>query len=161
MKKRNVITVALLGLGFSAYAQQTINASGTDALGSGGSIAYSIGQVYYTTNTNAVGTVAEGVQQPYEISIITTLEQASAANINLQAYPNPTTNFLTLNSTSALLNTQDLSFRLMDMNGKLIQYKRITNITETIAMENLPSATYVLKITSNNNEIKSFKIIKN
>jgi hypothetical protein len=36
----------------------------------------------------------------------------------------------------------------------------MVNSTETIGMENLPSGTYILKVVKNNEEVKTFKIIK-
>ncbi|MBV1889111.1 MAG: HYR domain-containing protein, partial [Proteobacteria bacterium] len=44
-------------------AQESINVSGGDATGTGGSSSYSVGQVFYTTNVGATGSVAQGVQQ--------------------------------------------------------------------------------------------------
>ena len=54
-----------------------------------------------------------------------------------------------------------LNFQLYDISGKLIESRKIISRTETIAMANLASATYFLKVTNNNNEVKTFKIIKN
>ena len=79
-------------------------------------------------------------------------------NISLQAYPNPTTDYLQLKVESEKL--QDLSYQLFDITGKLIASKKITSTTETIRMENLPSASYFLKVCNDKKEVKSFKIIK-
>ena len=49
-------------------AQEIPIASGAVATGIGGSSSYTVGQVVYTTNTGSNGSVAQGVQQPYEIS---------------------------------------------------------------------------------------------
>jgi hypothetical protein len=43
--------------------------AGGEATGSGGSVSYSVGQVVYTTNTGINGSVAQGVQQPYEFQM--------------------------------------------------------------------------------------------
>ena len=161
MKKNRKKTVALLLLGFGitvAQAQQATTASGGNASGSGGTVAYSVGQIVYTTNTGATGSVAQGVQQPYEISIVLGIDNHSI-NLELTAYPNPTTNYLTLNVGKAELST--MNFQLYDIGGKLIESRKIISSSETIAMENLPTATYFLKVTNNNNEVKTFKIIKN
>ena len=159
MKHKKVkLSVFLLGLGLTAQAQQATTATGGDASGSGGAVAYSVGQIVYTTNTGTTGSVAQGVQQPYEISIVLGIEDNSI-NLGLSAYPNPTTNFLTLNVGNAELST--LNFQLYDILGKLIESRKIISISETIAMENLPTATYFLKVSNNNNEVKTFKIIKN
>ena len=141
-----------------AQAQESANASGGDATGSGGTVAYSVGQVVYTTHTGSTGTVAQGVQQPYEISVVLGIEN-SLIDLDITAYPNPTTHFLTLNIGNALSET--LHFQLCDLGGKIIERRKITNRTETINMENLATATYLLKVSNANNEVKIFKIIKN
>jgi hypothetical protein len=160
MKHKKVkLSVLLLSLGLTAQAQQASTATGGDASGSGGTVAYSVGQIVYTTNTATTGSVAQGVQQPYEISIVLGIDN-HYINLGLSAYPNPTTNYLTLNLGNAELST--LNFELYDINGRLIESRKIISSTETIAMENLPTATYILKVTNNNKkEVKTFKIIKN
>ena len=159
MKHKKVkLSVLLLGLGLTAQAQQATTATGGNASGSGGTVAYSVGQIVYTTKTGTNGSVAQGVQQPYEISIVLGIDNHSI-KLELTAYPNPTTNFLTLNVGKAELS--GLNFELVDLTGKLIESRKIVNGTETIGMENLPTATYFLKVTNNNNEVKTFKIIKN
>ena len=57
-----VVTCCLLGFAKS-YGQQAFVASGGNAIGIGGSEAYSIGQVFYTTQTGTNGFVGQGVQQ--------------------------------------------------------------------------------------------------
>jgi hypothetical protein len=140
-------------------AQESINATGGNASGSGGSASYSVGQVVYATNTGANGSVAQGVQQPYEISVVTGLEEAKGINLSVSAYPNPTTDYLTLEVKDVeLLN---LHFQLYDMNGKLLQNEKITGNQTSIVMSNLLPATYFVKVIQGNKEVKTFKIIKN
>lgn len=159
MKNKKVkVCVLLLGLGLTAQAQQASTATGGNASGSGGTVAYSVGQIVYTTSTGISGSVAQGVQQAYEISTTLGIDNHSI-NLELTAYPNPTTNFLTLYIVNNELST--LSFQLLDLTGKLIENRKITSNSETIAMENLPTAIYFLKVVNNNKELKTFKIIKN
>lgn len=159
MKHKKVkLSVMFLVLGLTAQAQQATTATGGDASGSGGTVAYSVGQIVYTTNTGTTGSVAQGVQQAYEISIVLGIEDNSI-NLELSAYPNPTTDYLTLNVGNFELST--LNFQLFDISGKLVESRKIISSSETIAMENLPTATYFLKVSNNNKEVKTFKIIKN
>ena len=159
MKHKKIkLSVLLLGIGITAQAQQATTATGGNASGSGGTVAYSVGQIVYTTHTGATGSVAQGVQQPYEISIVLGIDNHST-NLGLSAYPNPTTNYLTLNVGNFELST--LNFQLYDISGKLIESRKIISSAEIIAMENLPSANYFLKVTNNNKEVKTFKLIKN
>ncbi|NBU81385.1 MAG: T9SS C-terminal target domain-containing protein [Flavobacteriaceae bacterium] len=152
------ITLFALFAGFTIHAQQTTTATGGDASGSGGTVAYSVGQIVYTTNTGTTGSVAQGVQQPFEISVVLGIDN-NAINLEVTAYPNPTTNYLTLNIGNTEIST--LNFQLYDITGKLIESKKIKSSIETIDMENLPTATYFLKVADNNKEVKTFKIIKN
>jgi hypothetical protein len=151
------ISILLLGFGLTAQAQQATTATGGNASGSGGTVAYSVGQIVYTTNTGTTGSVAQGVQQPYEIYALGIDD--NSINLALTAYPNPTTNFLQLSIEGDQL--QDLSYQLFDLSGKLIESKKITSNTQTISMETLPNATYFLKVMNNSTEVKTFKIIKN
>ncbi len=82
-----LLVVITLGIS-SLLAQQTIPASGGDATGSGGSVSYSVGQVFYHTHSAAAGSVAEGVQQPFEIFIITSADDLITNKIHLRAFPN-------------------------------------------------------------------------
>jgi len=146
----------------NAKAQQSINAAGNNASGSGGSVSYSVGQVTYQTNTGANGSVAQGVQQPYEISVVMGIDEAKDINLTVSAYPNPTTDYLELKvDASTTLSIQSMSYQLYDITGKLLQSEKINANQTSIVMSNLAPATYFVKITEGNKELKTFKIIKN
>ena len=154
-----LIVVFFLGIGLSGLQAQTaIVATGGDATGTGGSISYSVGQVFYTTATGSNGSVAQGVQQPFEISIETGVEK-TGINLTASVYPNPTTNYLTLEVKDFELST--LHFQLYDLQGKLIQSKKITEAKTKIVMSNLLPAIYFVKVIQAKKEVKTFKIIKN
>ena len=159
-KRLKLSAVLLLGLGLTGLqAQTSVNATGTNASGSGGSVSYSVGQVVYTNNTGTNGSVAQGVQQAFEISVVTGLEQAKGINLSVSAYPNPTTDYLTLSIGE--FDISNLSYQLYDMNGKLLQNEKITGNQTSIAMGNLVPANYFVKVIQGNKEVKTFKIIKN
>lgn len=162
-KRLKLSTVLLLGLGLTGLqAQESINATGGNAAGSGGSVSYSVGQVVYTTNTGTNGSVAQGVQQSYEILAVAAIEEAKGINLTVSAYPNPTTDYLTLSiDASNTLSIQSLSYQLFDINGKLLQNEKITANQTSIVMSNLVPANYLIKVIQGNKEAKTFKIIKN
>jgi len=158
-KTRTSAMFLFLGLA-GLHAQENPTASGGDASGSGGSAAYSVGQIVYTTNAGITGSVAQGVQQPYEISITAGLLETDIKLI-LSAYPNPTTNYLILEiGASTSLSNQSMSYQLFDISGKLLESNSIVENTTTIKMEQLMRATYFLKVSNDNKEVKTFKIIK-
>lgn len=151
-----LITV-LLWTGW-AQAQESVNASGGDATGSGGTVAYSVGQIDYVTNTSTSGNENQGVQQPYEFFIVGTNDLL--LDISITIYPNPTANNLTLEVSD--YNTKNLSYQLYDMQGKLLNHELIVASQTKINMQGFPPATYFVSlINPENKKVKSFKIIKN
>ncbi|MSQ78336.1 MAG: hypothetical protein EXR21_01495 [Flavobacteriaceae bacterium] len=74
------------------------------ASGSGGTVAFNIGQILHITYKGAKGTVAQGVQQPYEIATVFEVDDHHIS-LNIHAYPNPTTEYLTLNIGISELST--------------------------------------------------------
>lgn len=158
-RKLKLSAAFLLGLGLTGLqAQENLNATGGNASSSGGSASYSVGQVVYTTNSGTNGSVAQGVQQPYEISVVTGLEEAKGINLSVSAYPNPATDYLTLEVKDFELS--NLSFQLHDMEGKLLQSEKIAGKQTSIVMSSLVPATYFVKVIQESKEVKTFKIIK-
>lgn len=151
------LSVLLLSIGISVQAQQATTTTGGDASGSGGTVAYSVGQVVYTTNTGSTGSVAQGVQQAYEIFTVGIKE--TELNILLTAFPNPTTENLTLQISD--YNNEKLSYQLFDMQGKQLSNGQIVAQQTQINMNSLPTATYFVNVVNQENKkVQSFKIIK-
>lgn len=163
MKKtaKKLITVIFLIFGLSSLqAQETVSVAGGEAIGSGGSASYSVGQVFYTTHTGINGNYsAQGVQQAFEISVVLGIHEVHNINLSFSAYPNPVSDLLTLSVEN--LGSSTLTLELYDLNGKLLKSKKITGDITNIRTNNLVSATYFLRIMDNKKTIKSFKIIKN
>ena len=144
--------------GSLAQAQESANSSGGNASGSGGTVAYSIGQVFYTSNAGSSGTVDQGVQHAYEIYSVGINE--TNLNISLTAFPNPTTENLTL-QISDFIN-EKLFYQLYDLQGKLLTSGQVTAKQTQINTSSLPSATYFINVVNQENiKVQSFKIIKN
>ena len=160
-EKLKLSAMLLLCLAFTGLqAQVAVPASGGNTAGSGGSASYTIGQMVYTTGTGSNGSVRQGVQQPYKISVVNGLEQASGITLTCTAEPNPTTDFLIL-KVDAAFTLQSISYKLYDINGKLLENKKATGSETSIVMSNLAAATYFLKVTEGKKELKTFKVIKN
>jgi hypothetical protein len=157
--KKLVLVILIVFTGPPLLAQEAVVVSGSNATGSGGSVSYSVGQLFYVISTGTNAFVAEGVQQPYEISVVTGIEQAKDINLICTAYPNPTIDLLTLEVEIA--DNENLYYQLYDMNGKLLISKKLIGNKTTISTANLAPATYFLKVIDNQKEVKTFKITKN
>ena len=165
LKSSGVATLLILTFSLSiASAQESINATGSIASGIGGSASYSVGQIACQTNTGTNGSVAQGVQQPYEILVVAAIEETKSITLSLTASPNPVNDYLQLKiDAPTMFESHSMLFQLYDINGKLIQSNIIASgVTQSaIDMQNLKPATYFLKVIRENKEVKTFKIIKN
>jgi hypothetical protein len=150
------------------HSQQTVSSTGGDATGGGGTVSYTVGQSAYITITGSNGSVTQGVQQPFEISVITSLEEARDITLVWSAYPNPATDYLRLtlkNPENSGLNSDNLSYNLYDSNGKLLLNEKLYGFESTISMGEFPAGIYFLKVSkflgkASQKELKTFKIIK-
>lgn len=140
------------------YAQSNVVTSGNDINGVGGTVSFTVGQIDYTTKNSSSGIVTEGVQQPFEILVITGIENTTV-HLQAIAYPNPTVNQLTLRIDEA--GYMSISYILTDLNGKILEEKKINAISTEIQTKELAMGVYFLKVVSDNKEVKVFKIIKN
>ena len=161
MIKNKSIPIVLLVTGFLSVgfvkAQQSANAAGGDATGSGGSVAYSVGQVVYTSNNSPSGTVSQGVQQAYEIYSVGIKE--TELNISLSVFPNPTSDYLTIKVQN--YNNEALSYNFIDEQGKLVLNEQIRTQDTHVVMSTLARGAYFINVLQANKKIQSFKIIKN
>ena len=160
MKNIKRISHLLLVFGFgvsNGFAQESSNASGGDASGSGGSVAFSIGQTVYTYKSGSNGDANQGVQQPYEIYTVGINEEPT--NISLKTFPNPTVDFLTIQLDDYA--NEQFYFQLFDLQGSLVQNGQIIDTHTRIDLNALPKGTYLISIIKETKEIKTFKIIKN
>jgi len=138
--------------------QEAIVTTGGTATGTGGSATYTAGQIVYSTISGTNGYIIQGVQQPYEISVVTAIENAEDITLESILYPNPTEGSIKLVIKS--FEDDNMRFRLYDMNGLLLQDKKILDKETVISLDNLSSALYLLKVIKDKLEVKVFKIVK-
>ena len=146
---------------FFSFAQnihQSVLTSGGNASGTGGKVSYSVGQVVYMTKEEHEGTVSEGVQQPFEISVVTG-NAYEDINLYMSAFPNPANNYLILKIENTKL--EDFSYILYDLNGKLIDQRKIVETETKIITSELGRAVYLLNVIDEGITIKTFRVVKN
>lgn len=162
MKRKSKIPFVLFFCSFcyiTLQAQETIPATGANATGSGGTVSYTVGQIIYQTFSETTGTVFQGVQQPYEISVVTAIENTEGITLEYKVYPNPTNGQIIL--TTNLFDKDGFRYRIYDLNGILLMDKLIESDKTEISIGSLPPSIYFLKVLIKSKEVKTFKIIKN
>jgi hypothetical protein len=140
----------------AAQAQNNTVSAGGDASGSNGSVSYSVGQVFYTSAEGENGSISQGVQQAYDIGVVTGVENRS---IEATLFPNPTVGNVQLDIADFTQNTFEMN--LFDAAGKLILSQKIAASTSLFSLNEYASGVYTLSIMKDKEQVKSFRIVRN
>lgn len=151
-----LLNAALFALSTHLTAQNNTVAAGGDAEGLNGSVSFTVGQVFYTTSEGTNGSVNQGIQQPYDVDIITGIEYNA---IELTVYPNPTLGQFNLSIEDA--RTSEYSMQIFDAAGRLLLNKNQLLELNSISLEAYATGTYVLSVFKKYELIKSFRIVRN
>jgi hypothetical protein len=157
---KRIIECFLIGICLCDFcnAQQAISTAGGEATGAGGTVSYTIGQVAYTYFAGTGGTITQGVQQSYEILVLKSTDDKYGIHLEFSVYPNPVNEYLTLKvENETIIN---MAYQLYDMNGTLLENRKLEGSETYIQMDKLAPASYILKVTNYEKEIKTFKIVK-
>jgi hypothetical protein len=158
-KSKLIIIIALFSFNIAhLLAQETIATSGGNFTGSEGSVSYTIGQVAFSTFSGTNSSVVQGIQQPFEISVVTAVENTADIKLNCIVYPNPTRNIIKLSIESP--DFDNMYYRLFDTIGNSILDMKVENEETEVSMNNLVPSIYFLRVIKNKKEVKTFKIIK-
>nr|WP_255596533.1 T9SS type A sorting domain-containing protein [Flavobacterium potami] len=76
-------------------------------------------------------------------------------------YPNPTADFVNISMNGMELESGQRSYRLYDIQARLLKQNTINQTDTQISLSNLSPSIYVLVVYVDNKILKSFKIIKN
>jgi len=139
----------------TAFGQQSALPAGSDINNSFGSISYSIGQMFFESNSMNTSIFNHGVQQPN-----------ASANLNIfviekmviKVYPNPVSEqiFISLNSKES----SNLSYTLINLHGMTILNRPISNDISIIPIDFLPPSSYFLYVFDGLDQIGTYRIIK-
>jgi hypothetical protein len=141
----------------NAFAQSGVHTSGGNASGTGGSVSYSVGQVFYSSQSGSNGALIQGVQQPFEL-VVTEVKGAISSLVKCEAFPNPAVKDLKIRISGEM--PENASWKILDLKGVTV-LDGIINQSETIvSLAALPMAAYTLQIISGKKEIQTFKVIK-
>lgn len=158
VNKKVLPILFILWIGYSTgIAQVCLPASGGDFDNSDGSVSFTLGQLFYTTENNSDGKVLEGIQQSYEV-ISTGVKNTEKVNIHISVYPNPVSHQLVLESEG--YEECSLHFELYDAQGKILKNGKLQDNRTEINLNGYPSSVYYLCIIKEYRLIETFKIIK-
>jgi hypothetical protein len=159
MQFKNILSVLIILVNTSnLYAQQNTSTTGLSIVNTSGSISYTIGQLDYTNTTKGdFGTISEGMQQVYTLSLFTNT-LAIDKSTTLSVWPNPIIDHLYIKLNSS--NYTGITYQIMRINGQLIENKKTFSNNIKIETNQYPIGAYIILVSLPNQPTLKFKIIK-
>jgi hypothetical protein len=114
-------------------AQHTISSAGGELIGTAGSVSFTAGQVFFHNYTGENGSVSEGIQQPFEIFVVTQIDEIPQIDLEAVAFPNPVSG--KLNLKVEIQPSENLFYQLYYINVGMLATERITSDNTVIDME--------------------------
>lgn len=159
MKNRVFLISILFMMTAGVFAQSAIVPVGGDAQSNGGSVSYTVGQVVAQTSSNGTISVAEGVQQPYEIMTVGVNDYPQIV-LNAVVYPNPTENIAQLQLNGFEIPVGGFRAIIYDGNGKMLQSLNITDDITPFQIGLYATGTYYLELHDGKRLLKTFKVVR-
>lgn len=141
---------------YSLFSQQVVSAAGTVFESETTSISWTLGETAIETLSTENSTLTQGFHQP-TLTIVSVKEWAKL-DFNIQAFPNPTRDFLMIRLDE--MPCENMEFRMYNMNGQMVEQGKISELHTRISFENQRAAYYMVQILRHNQAIKTFKIHK-
>jgi len=155
MKKFIFTLTMLLSSVVYVSAQEVISAAGETKSTAEYEVSWTIGEPVIATGSSGSYSLTQGFHQPI-LSVTPT--EIFADDLNIEVYPNPAREFVTINSDQLLENAE---YALFSLSGKKLMEGKIMNKTTKLSIENRASGSYLLKLTGENSRpLQTFKIVK-
>jgi len=156
MNKKLITTMVMVAtMAVASFAQSSVVSAGGEATGDG-SVSFSVGQTAYMTATNENGSLSQGVQQAYVITEETGIE---ITQIQLRAFPNPTSDVLNLQINGG--DFKNVSYALYNNTSKLITKGSVNGSEMQIQMGAYKAGVYFVEVKADGKAVKKFKVVKN
>ena len=155
MKKFIFSLAILLFSVVTVLAQEVVSAAGETKTVAEYEVSWTIGEPVIATGSSGSYSLTQGFHQP-KLSVTPT--EIFADDFNIEVYPNPTREFVTINSDQLLENAE---YALFSLSGEKLMEGEITSRTTKLNLENRASGSYVLKLSQKNSRpLQTFKIVK-
>jgi hypothetical protein len=106
------------------------------------SLDYSLGEILIETLSDTSHFCTQGILQP-NYQTVNRIEELS--NIQVKVYPNPTTDIITISTTSPL----NVNFQIINLLGEII----LQDNSKNISVRDFPNGIYYLRIFNSKNEL--------
>ena len=111
------------------------------------------GTTYYASQT--LNNCESSIRLAVTITLGNCLGTTDFIKLQMSVYPNPTKDFVIVNANQVIEKVE-----LINLLGQTLFSKPCNENEVKVYFDNLPTATYLLRVTSENNAVSTFKIIK-
>lgn len=158
---KTISLIILYATAYSVFGQDPKSGLIVGSSGSGTnnnvSLNWTIGQPIIKNFSNGTTSLSSGNQQTDVKLLVTAVEDKNTSAFQIQAYPNPTQDQLTITFDAPLKATS--TYDLISSDGKCITSSVVLTNNQLIDISSLAAGIYVLNVYINNS-IQSFKIVK-
>lgn len=161
-----LVTLSLLFCFIQLYAQsinpQVISASATPANQQGIKVNYTVGELMVKSIGNGNLSIGQGYNSSIKaIDEITIVKEADKNIIDVNVFPNPLNNLLTVSYTNSKVD--NITIQVFNAEGKLVWneiYTTSINNQLNLNTTGWSKGNYILNINSNNIQLASYKLVK-
>ncbi len=153
-----ILMTALISVATIAAGQQVVSSAGASATGTNVQLSWNLGEPVIETFTGSSVILTQGLLQTK--LVVTDISPLVLQEMTLLVYPNPVSSSLRLDVRGDV--PANLSFSLLDLNGKQLLNRQVESLPELIDMAIYPRGVYLMNVTSaGEKSLKIFRIIKN
>lgn len=127
--------------------RQVIGSAGLFAENSSASLSFTVGEVVTESAVTSSVVLTQGFQQVNDDELIGIFEPLPES-VTLLLYPNPTTEYLTVRSELYKKGIDELSYTIIDTQGRLVLSGKIPSGMAQIDVTNLASSSYTILFRS-------------
>jgi hypothetical protein len=154
---RTIVVFILILCATNLFAQEVISAAGDNSIVGDKQISWTIGEPVVETEMNGLYILTQGLHQGN--LVVTVAREIAGLDFQVTAYPNPVSKYLKLDIDAPQL--ANFSYALFNAEGQLLQQAEVTQKVSTILMDEYTHSSYLLRVLSEGEEVKVFRIIKN
>ncbi len=149
--------IVLTQITHAQLIKQDVIASGGDYfITSSNSLSWTLGECVTESFGSTANILTQGFQQ--STYVITAIDENDNAEIRINVYPNPVNDHLNISLEKEV--TKEFKIELSDVRGNLLHNRICFDKSTELEMSNYPSGVYLLKISGENQILKTFKIQK-
>ena len=151
--KKNTLGFFSLLFTLSLSAQEVVSTQGSSYSNASGAIDFTIGEVIINTGTSGSASLTQGSHQTnWKFLGLTDF----APNYDVTIFPNPTSEFLTIQTNSY----ENVQYSLFDAQGKIVLEGNLTNSQTQLKVNQLANGNYTLSLSKEKLLLKTMKLVK-